>query len=193
MPQLSKTAQLLRFFAQQYGPPGVPRLRLMKLAYMSDLLAREYLGQPITDFAYYRYTLGPYDDAIIAAIREVVDAGLGANRVEWGENGPTRRLLANGVPIVFDFSAAELEILTYVTTNYLHMDMEEFVRDVVYTTKPMIPLLDAKPKDRKPLDMDQLNGAIVAQYGFRLEDVLEAEAAIRAGKFVTALTGSPIR
>ncbi|MDQ3675069.1 MAG: hypothetical protein M3365_11955, partial [Gemmatimonadota bacterium] len=39
----SKTAQVLRYFAQHYGGPGVPRKRLVKLAYMADILSRQYL------------------------------------------------------------------------------------------------------------------------------------------------------
>jgi len=185
---ISKTAQLLRYFAQQYGAPGIPRLRLVKLAYMSDVLGREYLGCPITDFAYYRYTNGPYDDAVIVAIKELVDAGLATNGSEWNEGGVTRRLKSTGVPIAFEFSVAEMEILKYVTDAYLRMDISEFVEQVVYLTPPMVELLTARPKDKKPLNMGQLDHAGTKQVGgFHLEAILRAEDAIRAGQFVTTL------
>lgn len=190
MPEISRTAQVLRYFAQQYqavSNKGIPRLRLVKMAYMSDVLAREYLESPVTSFNYYRYHLGPYDDAIIDAIEELVNAGLAETRTEWSETGDTKRLVGRGAPIAFQFTAGELEVMKYVADTYMTMEMREFIEDVVYLTVPMVEAKDRDPRDKVPLNMDQLNNVGTERVGFRLEDVLRAEEAIRAGRYVTTL------
>jgi hypothetical protein len=77
--QLTKTAQILKYFAQQY--PGVPRTLLAKYVYLSDLHAREYLGRPISDFVYRQDNYGPY----FGYIKELDDAGAAQD----GEEAPT--------------------------------------------------------------------------------------------------------
>src|SRR5688572_15613925 len=59
MPELSKTAQVLRLFAQAYGKPGIPRKRLVKLAYVADILAWQYLGHPLTALHWIKDHWGP--------------------------------------------------------------------------------------------------------------------------------------
>jgi hypothetical protein len=187
---ISRTAQVLKYFAQQYqaiSARGIPRLRLMKMAYMTDVLAREFLSGPITGFNYYRYRLGPYDKAIIEAIDELVAAELAEVKIEWGEDGDIKRLVGRGAPITFEFSAGELEVMKYVADNYMAMEMRELLHDVVYLTPPMLEARDRDANDKVLLNMDQLNGTGREKVGFRLDDVLRAEQAIRAGRFVTAL------
>lgn len=187
---VSRTAQLLRYFAQQYkgdGLQGIPRVRLMKMAYLSDLLAREYLSRPVTAFEYYRYEFGPYDEQIIDSIEELVAEGLAEVVTEWGGDRPTKRLVGRGAPLAFEFSEPELEVMKYVADNYIGMDMRELLQEVVYRTQPMVPLIEVDWRKKIPLDMDQMNGQGERAVGFRLADVLRAERAVHAGRFVTSI------
>lgn len=186
MPSISKTAQLLKYFAQHYQRvtgQGIHRTRLMKMAYLSDLLAREYLGEQITAFSYYRYTYGPYDDHIRDFVDELVAVGLGERKLEYGPDHTANRLLDVGGPIVFEFAPTEQEILTYVRKTYLHMDMDELLQEVVYKTKPMVPL----PAMDEDLKMDDINNAGRKIVGFDLADVLKAEAELDRGEFVIGI------
>jgi hypothetical protein len=191
MPEISRTAQVLKYFAQQYqsiNRKGIPRLRLVKMAYMSDVLARQFLDGPVTAFNWYRYTYGPYDDAILEAIDELVSAGLASISEEWGHDSPIKRLAGRGAPIVFDFSAAEMEVMKYVADNYMPIDMQELLDGIVYKTVPMAEMIDRNPRDKVLLNMEQINNWGTEQVGgIRLEDVLRAEESIRAGRFVTQL------
>lgn len=186
MTGLSKTEQVLKYFAQQYKLPpsrnGIPRKRLVKMAYMADVLAREYLGRPITDLDYHRNKFGPYDESIKAAIGDLVEAGLAEVRVEWEGDYQTKRLVDSGKPVSFTLTAAEMEILRYVAANYLHMPMAELLRDVVYQTLPM----QDTPMDQR-LPMNLLDNRGVDAVGFDLEEVLRAEAEIDAGNFSVAI------
>jgi hypothetical protein len=185
---ISKTAQVLRYFAQRYyadAKSGIKRVRLVKMAYMSDVIGREYLGAAITDFQWYRYLHGPYDDAVVAAVAELVAADLGLEKKEYDEGGVIKRLLPVGGPVTFEFDDGELEVLKYVGDNYLGMPMGELIEDVVYRTAPMRELLDADPEQRRRLDMKQLDDAGTRQAGFKLTDVLRAERAALAGRVVT--------
>ncbi|MES2178015.1 MAG: Panacea domain-containing protein [Gemmatimonadota bacterium] len=182
MPALSKTAQLLRYFAQQYQAPsgvaGIPRKRLMKMAYLSDMLALEYLGEAITEYQYIRYTYGPYDEAIKDTIDEIVAAGMGEIRTVWDNEQRTIQLLARGVPAPFDFTPGQMEVMRYVVMNYLRMPMEELLRDVVYSSAPMT---DAEMS--KPLPMEVLRNRGTQKVGFELEAMLRAEQEIASGRF----------
>ena len=59
--QLSRTAQALVFIAQRAGESGVDASRVAPLLYMSDVLAREHFGKPITDIEWRRDMLASED------------------------------------------------------------------------------------------------------------------------------------
>jgi hypothetical protein len=178
-PHLSRNAQLVKFFAQQYR--GVPRTRLVKLIYMADLLAREYLGEPISTLDYYKYKHGPYDEAIESAVGELVASKLADDiRDPWGR-GLYKRVVDLRQSIPFDFSLGESAVLDYVVTNYRDMDMKELLVDVVYETKPF----KAVSRYKQKLPMGIVNNAGTAAVGFKLEEILRAEQAGRSGDFVT--------
>ena len=184
MTTISKTAQVLKYFAQQYQSPGtrrgIPRVRLMKMAYLSDLLAREHMGRPLTDFDYKHHKFGPYDDRIRDAIRELENAGLGEARDVWDGDVQTKELLNTGGAIAFDFTPAEAEILRYVAANYLGLPMQELLHDIVYPTAPMV----AAPKKGTVLPMSLADNVKRDIIRFDLEDVLAAEREIDAGNGV---------
>lgn len=183
MPEhLSRNALLVKYFAQLYR--GIPRKNLMKLIYEADVLAREYLGHPISTFNYVRYKYGPYAFTIEDVVTELVEAGhVEEKREPWfgfRSEGAYRRLLDQHKPIAFGFDLGESAILDYVVTNYLNMPIKEFIDDVIYQTAPM---KSDVPKG-KPLPMELADNAGTRKVGFRLHEVLEAEEAGRRGEFI---------
>jgi hypothetical protein len=185
---LSRNALLVKFFAQAYR--GVPRTNLVKYIYEADLLAREYLGRPVSTFEYKRDKFGPYDDAIDEAVAELVAAGhVREEREGWFGNlkagvrrqGAYLRVFDEHRPVSFDFDLGESAALDYVVTNYVPMPWKEFLYDVVYESAPM----KAGTQMGKPLPMNAVNNAGTRRIGFRLEEVLRAEEAGRRGDFVT--------
>lgn len=77
-PKLSRTAQAILSLLGGAGEKGIPKEKLAPMLYMADVIAREYLGHPITDIEWTkemlesRASLGerPGDDY---AIREAVE------------------------------------------------------------------------------------------------------------------------
>jgi hypothetical protein len=187
---LSRNALLVKYFAQLYqrgarSSLGIPRKNLMKLIFEADVLAREYLGQPISDFQYVRYKYGPYAFAIEEAVAELEGAGhVEPKREPWyafRDQGAYRRLIDLRQPVAFDFDPGESAVLDYVTTNYLNMPIREFIDDVIYHTAPM----KAAVPMGKPLPMELANHAGTRRVGFRLQEVLEAEEALDRGQFIS--------
>ncbi len=180
---LSRNALLVKYFAQVYR--GIPRKHLVKFIYEADVLAREYLGHPLSKFQYQHAKYGPYDPAIKDAVQELVDAGhVEVKRDGWfgeGSEGAYLRLLDQHHPVTFDFDLGESAVLDYVVTNYLNMPFEEFLHDVIYETAPM---KKAGPKGTK-LPMEVADNIGTKKVGFRLEEILKAEEAGRRGEFIT--------
>ena len=179
---LSRDAQLLKFFAQQY--PGIPRKRLVKLAYMADLIARQYLGHPVSSFAYRADHYGPYPPTITDAIAELEAEGLAWTQdSEPTDDGPGwKKLFDSGRRIEFDFTMEENEVLGYVVKNYLRMSMDELLEDVVYVTAPY----RAATVFREQLPMDVVDNEGRRLAGFELGKVLRAERQAEAGDFLSA-------
>ncbi len=178
-PHLSRNAQLVKFFAQQY--PGVPRKHLVKLIYMADLLAREYLGKPISSLNWYKYRHGPYDKNIENAVDELVEARLIEDvRDPWWK-GRYHRVVDLHQPVPFGFTLGESAVLDYVVTNYLRMPTEELVKDVVYHTAPF----KAVHRVGQLLPMEMVDNRGTAVVGFRLEEVLRAEREGRSEEDMT--------
>lgn len=103
-PPVSKTAQVLGFFVQQYGAPGISRKRLVKLAYMADVLSRQYLGHSITDIDYIKDHYGPNARELPDVVTELVDAGLADEDLVRSESYRAIRLRDTHQPIPYDFS-----------------------------------------------------------------------------------------
>ena len=182
MTQLSRNAQLLKYFAQQY--PGIPRTRLVKLVYMSDVLARQYLGHPISTFRYVHHYFGPYDGAVESAAEELEAAGLARQEFDRGPELTYKRLHDNGTPTPFSFTLGENEVLAYVSANYVQMPMREFLDDVVYETLPM----KLSERRQAPLEMSVLDHTGSKAVGFDLERVLRAEQQAESGNYKTLRT-----
>jgi len=181
---LSKNAQLIKFFAQL--GPGIPRTRLVKMAYMADVISRRYLGRPISDLEYRKDKFGPNAPEIGNVISELEAMGL-----VWTKNSPastqegrdaSKMLFDSGRRVVFDFTLGENEILAYVAENYRAMELTEFVRDVVKQTRPF----KAQRRFHEPLPMDLEDNEGRNLVGFDLEAIARAERQAEAGDFRTA-------
>ncbi len=182
---LSRNALLVKYFAQVYA--GIPRKHLVKFIYEADVLAREYLGRPLSTFTYRKDAYGPYDPAIKEAVQELIAAGHVEEKrdrwvVGWGEwEGAYMRLMDQHHPVAFNFDLGESAVLDYVVTNYLDMPFKEFLHDVIYET---LPMKAAGPKGSR-LPMELSDHAGTRKVGFHLDEVLSAEEAGRRGEFIT--------
>jgi hypothetical protein len=182
---ISKNAQLLKFFAQAYR--GIPRKRLVKMAYMADLLARQYLERPISDFRWIAYYYGPYAFEIPEAIKELETQELAwAREVEPTPGGDVswKLLYDSGQRVPFEFTLGENEVLGYVVANYLDMPMDELLWDVVYPTPPFKAAVAEGFGSQIPMELANGEGKRLA--GFDLEAVIMAERQVEAGEYVTA-------
>jgi hypothetical protein len=178
-PRLSPNAQLVKFFGQLYL--GIPRTHLVKLIYMADLFAREYLGSPLSTLNWYKYRHGPYDEAIEDAVAELIAAGLVEEKKDrWGR-GLYKRLMDLHRPVPFDFTLGQAAVLDYVVTNYLKMSLDELLHDVVYETAPFKEV----SRNRQRLPMEMMDNQGTALVGFKLEEVLRAEREGRSEEDMT--------
>jgi hypothetical protein len=179
---ISRSAQLVKFFAQQY--PGIPRKRLVKMSYMADLIARQYLGRAISEFDYRADHYGPYSPTIADAIGELEAEGLAWRRdTEPSAEGPSwKKLFDSGNRVVFDFSLEENEILGYVVRNYLTMPMDELLEDVVYQTAPYRAARAFR--DRLPMEIVDNEGRNMV--GFELGAIIHAERQVESGEYKLA-------
>lgn len=180
MTQVSKTAQVLQYFAQQWGAPGIPRKRLVKLAYMADILSRQYLGRPITELAYIKDHYGPNARELETFTDELVQANLAQEFIQRDEQLRWIRLRAMGQR-PFDFTLGETEILGYVTGNYMDMEINEFVDLVVKTTDPFKQV----SREGDLLPMSLVDNTVKSEIGFDLERLAIAERQAAEGKFIT--------
>jgi hypothetical protein len=181
MTQISKTAQVVRFFAQQYGTRGIPRKRLVKLVYMADVLSRQYVGRPLTELEYIKDHYGPNARALPDFTAELVAAELADEFTEREEGIRWHRLRATGQPATLEFSLGEAEILAYVSENYADMDMQEFVDLVVKTTDPFTQV--AREGDVLPMAL--VDNAVRREVGFDIERLAIAERQAAEGDCVT--------
>lgn len=157
------------------------------MTYMADLLARQYIGRPISGFDYVVYHFGPYPLETRETVTKLEAKGLAweksRSRVDEYDYS-SKKLFDSGKPIAFDFTKAENEILAFVVRNYLNMDTDELVEDIVYETAPYRAAF-ATGKLKAPIPMETVDREALAEIGFSLERVLEAERQADEGHYVT--------
>lgn len=181
MQEVSKTAQVLRLIAQEYGNPGVPRTRLVKLAYVADILTRQYLGYPLTELRWIKDHYGPNARELPEITEELVKLELAEEYTSRDGNSRTIRLRASSTPMVFGLTLGENEVLRYIFDNYLKMELEEFIDDVVKATDPF----KAVSRHGEELPMGTVDGEKRDEIGFDLEKVLRAERQAAEGEWTT--------
>ena len=180
MPEISKTAQVLRLFAQAYGMPGIPRKRLVKLAYVADILGRQYLGHPLTQLHWIKDHYGPNARDLPEVTAELQDLDLAEEYTARDGMNRTIYLRASHTPVAFEFTLGENEVLRYVVDNYLDMDLPEFIDDIVKQTDPF----KAVTRTGDDLPMHIVDGEKRDEIGFDLESILRAEQQAAEGEWV---------
>lgn len=162
MSELSRNAQVLKYFTQQRQ--SIPSTILLKLAYLADLEARKYFRRPISSFDWQYHTYGPFDKAFYAALDELRRADLIRQTEDrWG-NYVAKPVYDCGDSVPFEFTAAETQILDWVVRTYRSSAVGQFLEEIVYETEPMkqaergqavpMELVDGTESERVSVDFD---------------------------------------
>src|SRR3989442_10426788 len=112
-PSLTRTAQALRYLLDV--APGAGHTLIAKFLYLSDLLARQHLGRPITEMEYVYDNHGPFDRIRFYSARDELEVGGFIIREAAEMSGyvgypmyPTRQ------PVEYSLGDAEKQILMLV-------------------------------------------------------------------------------
>lgn len=179
MPPLTRNAQVLKYLAERVGPVGATKH--LKLAYLADLVAREYLGDPVSEFEYIWYDNGPFDSAFYHARQELELAGLGRERRQRLSGGKEKRTFRDsGESIEYGFSEAECHILDFVADSFGSVPLARLL-GLVYETEPM----EQASEEGAPLPMDVADNTGRVETGFDLEGVLLARRQAEEGHYAT--------
>lgn len=178
MTTISRNAQVLKYLVERVGPVGATKH--LKLVYLADLMAREYLGQPVSELDYIWYDQGPFDSAFYHAREDLESAGLGAEDPTIYPDGKTERTFHDGGDqIEYDFSDAEAHILDAVADRFGSWKLNALLR-VVYETAPM-----EQANEGEPLPMEVVDHKGAREAGLDLKQLLEARRAAEEGDFQT--------
>jgi len=178
--RISKDAQVLRFFASKRG--RIDATAHLKLAYLADLCAREYLGRPITGFSYRWHNHGPFDSAFYSAREELVTQGLAQEHTTTypGVDYTGRTLVNLPGRVKSDLTAGERMVLEYVNTHYGDLPLDGLLK-IVYETEPM----QMVEKRGQRLPMDEVNDRGREDLGVDLDELASAQERVRAGEYLT--------
>lgn len=177
MDELSKEAQILKYFLQRTEGLGITKL--MKLVYLADLEARRCLGRPISGFEYHFGKHGPFDRRIYDAVEELQDRGFATEQEIHLIDFTERRISDTGEPAILDFSSAEQEVLSFLVAEYSDAPLGDLLDEVVYSSQPM-----EKVESRgDPLPMDEENDTVREERGLDLEEMLAAEEEAEQGNY----------
>jgi uncharacterized phage-associated protein len=181
MNEPTKNARVLKYFTQR-APGSLGVTQLLKLAYLADLHAREYLGRPITTFDYTFYRHGPFDRRLYTTVEELESHRWVRTERESFFSGKSKRHVFNASRVEPDlgFTPAEERILDYVARTYAHLPLQALL-EAVYQTEPMKA---ARRDGRVPMDL--VNNKAKHSLGYDLEEVLGEEREIERGNFVSA-------
>lgn len=177
MGKLSRNAQVLRYLLE--AGPGVGHTKLAKFAYLADLEAWKYLGEPISEFKYVLDRHGPFDARrFFSALKELEEGGYATRSTV--QCGPYQgyEVQPTGKPVEYDFGVADAALLSYVATAYLSIPAKDLCEDVVYQTEPMKKV--KKVGERIP--MEKVKKHPDDKLGFRLERMLAGEQSAEAGR-----------
>jgi len=148
---------------------------------MADILSRQYLGRPVTDFQWIKDHYGPNARELPEATDQLAEQGLAEETMSRDGERRTIRLRALPTPALFGFTLGENEVLRYVVENYADMPIEEFIEDVVKETDPV----KAVERQGDALPMEIVDGTMARVIGFDLERVLNAERQAAEGLAIT--------
>ncbi len=175
---MGKTEQvLLHIIGEMKGELG--RTRLIKLAYLSDYVARLLLGRSVTSFNYRLFERGPFDPAFYASIQKLGEQGfVEEHRVEEWDG--CRYEIRREIPKA-DMTPEELFVVNRVIEEYGRLPLEVLLDEVVYKTEPARRAKEAAVL-RIPIDLDSCNNRFRERFGFDLTTYLRSEAARAGGR-----------
>lgn len=177
---MSRNAEFLDLILERAGE-DLGHVRLLKLAYMADLLAWRVLGQPISEFQYKWHKHGPFDPTFYTALGELQERGRIEDRPNTTKDGHecslVRRLQVSSV--AEGFTRGQRHLVDLCVERYARLRLGELLR-IVYATEPMKsaqPSLPLALEAQKNLDLERLGGV-------SLERILESEERIERGEWV---------
>ena len=176
-----KTKELIYFFICRLGG-DLGRTKLIKLAYLADLISRMSTGRPITSYVYQLFEHGPFDPGLYETIKALEKDGCIEERfVE--ELGGNRYALRGDQADPGSLSEEEMFIAERVGEDYGRLPLDILLDEVVYRTEPARRARDARAL-RTPLDMEACDNRIKDQLGVDLPTFLASKKAFAVGKAV---------
>lgn len=138
----NKTTALLEYFAHQHSKPSVTVL--MKLCYLTDLIALKRLGRAITNYEYERYTFGPFNKKIYADLEELVGTEKLAIEIDYPSYGTDSEVVLYRHSGELEAITAQLETEEVGLADEVLATLSGYgarqLTQVAYQTKPMVAL-----------------------------------------------------
>jgi hypothetical protein len=140
--------ELLHAFVKRIPKCGQPQL--VRLVYLTDLYARQFLGKPITDLEYIYHDNGPFDSRILIRLSSLVESG--AIKESRGRLPGTFHYASQTKSSPSGLSERQIAIVEYVIDEFGSLPARNLVR-VVNETSPVEKARWSGAKG-KPLAMD---------------------------------------
>jgi Protein of unknown function (DUF4065) len=177
-----RTDEVLRFFIDRFSGE-VGRVVLVKLAYLADLESWRHLGRALSDLRYRVDNYGPFDPSFFHSLERLLENGLVSEAKVPLATGTCYRYSSRQAR-PYHFNESELVVLNYIAMAFRGKKMGD-VLDVAYSTEQFIAAKKRGKGAEVRLKDAKFQGA--AEIGeVRLENVVEAFAAIKEGKYVDA-------
>lgn len=181
--RVGRNAQILKYLTERSQRVGATKL--VKLAYLADIVCRKYLGRPVTEFEWILYDYGPFDFAFYGARDELISVGAAEEqRTSYPKADYEERTLVDlGLPVQYELSETDVRILDYVIDLYGDLPLQGIL-EKAYETRPM-ELVQAEGRERDRLPMEVVDNEERDEMDFGLEELDAARRRIRSGRYVT--------
>jgi hypothetical protein len=178
---MNRTSQLICFFAERLPMSGTSQLR--GYLYLADWQSRRYLGRPLTDLVWTMGPDGPTDTRIVSLLRELTDAGyLATEPSDFSPAVVSYRRTARPVSLIVE--PAGQAVLNSVLDLLWRPAHRNLLADIIRQTEPVQNRVIGQP-----LPMSIVDGSERVP-GMELEDVLQADADLQAGKGISLPVGT---
>ncbi len=133
-----KTKQFILYFIKENPKSSITSL--MKLFYLSDLIANKRVGRQISDFEYKRWHFGPFDKNIYRYIESFMKDGIVKSESDYGVTGEEFNVFFvnnKEKEINFDkLKEEEIEIIDELIETMKGYGAK-ILTDIAYKTEPM--------------------------------------------------------
>jgi hypothetical protein len=178
---MNRTSELICFFAERLPMSGTSQLR--GYLYLADWQSRRYLGRPLTDLVWTLGDDGPTDTRVALLLNELTDAGyLAPEPSDFSPAVVSYRRTAR--PLSLNVEPAEQAVLNSVLDLLCRPGHRNLLADIIRQTEPVRDAVTGQP-----LQMALVDGAERVP-GMELEDVLQADADLKAGKGIPLSVGT---